>query len=97
MKIKIEKPKKNQDYFVIPTNFLNDCTLSLKSKGLLAHLYSMPTDWKPTILSLCEITNAGIASIRSSLAELEQKGYLKREKYRDKNGQFQYKYEIVLE
>lgn len=91
MKFKIETLK---GYQIMPTEFLRDSELSLKAKGLLATMYSLPNEWDYTILGLCKITKTGITAIRSILAELELTGYLKREETKNLKGQFEYNYYI---
>lgn len=78
----------NKDKFTIVDNYaLKDGNLSLKSRGLLITMLSLPDDWKFSENGLCAILpKDGQASIRSGLKELEQNGYLTRERTRDANG-----------
>lgn len=56
---------------------LRNKELSLKGKGLLSLMLSLPPDWDYTIKGLCKITAAGETTIRSTLKELTKLGYLK--------------------
>ena len=78
----------NKDKFTLVDNYaLKDGNLSLKSRGLLITMLSLPDDWKFSENGLCAILpKDGQASIRSGLKELEQNGYLTRERTRDANG-----------
>ena len=94
MKFKIENLK---SYTVIPNTFLQDKTISLKAKGLLATFYSLPNDWDYSINGLCKITNTGIRQIRTTINELEVMGYVSRYEERNDKGQFEYIYIIRIE
>ena len=93
MKFNIEKL---ENYTIMPTNHLQDKKLSLKAKGLLSTFYYLPNNWNYNINGLCQYTNTGITAIRNILAELEIKGYLKREQIRDENGKYDYIYHIYF-
>ena len=74
--------KKKTDYTVISNVFLRDENLSLKSKGLLAYVMSLPNDWVLYVSELANHHKDGISAIYSSFKELIQLGYvrLKRER-----------------
>ena len=74
--------KKETNYTVISNVFLRDERMSLKCKGLLAYLLSLPNDWKLYVTELKERHRDGITAIYSALKELEELGYLKRERIR---------------
>ncbi len=74
--------KKNENYTVISNVFLRDKSLSLKSKGLLAYLLSLPNDWDVYATELVLRHKDGITAIYSAIKELEDSGYLKRERVR---------------
>lgn len=91
MRFKIETLK---EYTIIPNEYLKDKHLSLKSKGLLTIMYSLPNEWDYTMSGLCKITNTGITAIRNIITELEIFGYLFREETKDEKGQFNYIYHV---
>lgn len=74
--------KKNDNYTIISNVFLRDASLSLKSKGLLAYLLSLPNDWSVYATELATRHKDGITAIYSAINELEYKGYVKRERER---------------
>ena len=74
--------KKNENYTVISNVFLRDENLTLKSKGLLAYLLSLPNDWTVYASELSKRHKDGITAIYSAISELEYSGYVKRERER---------------
>lgn len=66
---------------------LRNRTLSLKAKGLLSLMLSLPEDWDYTTKGLAQICKEGVDSISTALKELEKHGYLTRHRIRYKNGQ----------
>ena len=74
--------KKETNYTVISNVFLRDERMSLKCKGLLAYLLSLPNDWKLYVSELKDRHKDSITAIYSALKELEELGYLKRERVR---------------
>lgn len=93
MKFKIETLK---GFTIIPNDYLKDKKLSLKSKGLLTIMYSLPNEWDYSINGLCKITNSGITTIRTILTELEIYGYLERIQTKNEKGQFDYIYHVFI-
>lgn len=83
--IRIEKTK---DYTVMSNYHLRDKNLSLKAKGLMSLMLSLPDDWDYSVAGLSQICLEGKDSITNALNELEQNGYLVREQNRTDNGQF---------
>ena len=79
---------KNKNYTVMSNHHLRDKDLSLKAKGLLSIMLSLPDDWDYTVAGLSCINKEGRDSIRTTLQELERKGYLKRTLARDEKGNF---------
>lgn len=69
---------KTQDYTVMSNFHLKDRSLSLKSKGLLSLILSLPEDWNYTTRGLAAICKEGVDSIGTALKELERAGYIKR-------------------
>ena len=66
---------------------LRDRFLSLKAKGLLSMMFSLPKDWDCTITGLAYISKEGISAIRATIKELEAAGYITRERIRNEAGQ----------
>lgn len=66
---------------------LRDRFLSLKAKGLLSVMFSLPRDWDCTITGLAYISKEGISAIRATIKELEAAGYITRERIRNEAGQ----------
>lgn len=66
---------------------LRNTSLSLKAKGLLSLMLSLPEDWDYTTKGLAKICKDGIDSICSTIKELEQAGYIMRERIRNEKGQ----------
>ena len=67
---------------------LRNKALSLKAKGLLSLMLSLPEDWDYTTRGLSCICKDGVDSIRVGIQELEANGYLVRERRRNENGQY---------
>lgn len=79
--------EKTRDYTVMSNYHLRDMSLSLKAKGLLSLMLSLPEDWDYTMKGLAHICKDGIDSISGGIRELEVHGYLIRERIRNENGQ----------
>lgn len=79
--------EKTRDYTVMSNHHLRDMSLSLKAKGLLSLMLSLPEDWDYTMKGLAHICKDGIDSISGGIRELEIHGYLIRERIRNENGQ----------
>ena len=90
----IIRVEKNRNYTVINNEFLRNRELSLKAKGLLAVCLSLPDDWNWSIAGLVAICKESITSVRSSLKELEEYGYVTILKTKDDKGRFIYEYTI---
>ena len=79
--------EKTRDYTVMSNYHLRDRSLSLKAKGLLPLMLSLPEDWDYTMRGLARICKDGIDSISGGIRELEAHGYLVRARVRNENGQ----------
>ena len=79
--------EKTRDYTVMSNYHLRDRSLSLKAKGLLSLMLSLPEDWDYTMKGLARICKDGIDSISGGIRELEAHGYLIRARVRGANGQ----------
>lgn len=84
----------NTNYTVISNKHLRDRRLSLKAKGLLTYMLSMPNDWDFSLAGLTSNLKEGIESIRKTLAELKENGYLGTKKARKANGSYYYLYYV---
>ena len=86
---------KNVNYTVMSNHHLQDKRLSLKAKGLLSYMLSLPDDWDYSLKGLTTGCRDGIDSVRSAVHELEDGGYLCRSKVRDARGRIiDYNYEV---
>ena len=78
--------EKTKDFTIMCNHHLRNRKLSLKAKGLLSLMLSLPEDWDYTTKGLAHICKDGIDAISTALKELEQQGYLTRERIRLTNG-----------
>ena len=76
------------DYTVMRNYHLKDKRLSLKAKGLLSQMLSLPEDWDYTLSGLCYINRESKDAIRTAINELEQAGYIRRRQTTDAAGKF---------
>ena len=79
--------EKTRDYTVMSNHHLRNTELSLKAKGLLSLMLSLPEDWDYTTKGLARICKDGVDSICAGVQELEKHGYVIRERVRLPNGQ----------
>ena len=79
--------QKTQNYTVMSNYHLNDKALSLKAKGLLSLMLSLPDTWDYTTRGLASICKEGVDGIRATVRELENAGYIIRCRVRDQSGQ----------
>ena len=78
--------EKNRDYTVMSNHHLRNRSLSLKAKGLLSMMLSLPEEWNYTTRGLASICKEGTDSIGTALKELERAGYIVRNRLRDSKG-----------
>ena len=93
----IFRVNKTSDYVVMSNRHFREKNMSLKAKGLLSEMLSLPDDWDYSIAGLAAINKESVASIKSALAELQEFGYLIIEKiYPDKSssGRIEYVYNV---
>lgn len=88
---KIEKQK---NYTVMSNYHLRDQNLSLKAKGSLSFMLSLPEDWDYSLNGLCAICKEQETAIKNTLKELKDNGYLAIDKVRGDKGYFEYVYNI---
>lgn len=84
-------------YTVIDNEIFKNKNLSLKARGMLATLLSLPDNWEFSENGLEQIFNDSLYKIKQSLTELEQLGYLKRNRSRNEKGQLKEMEYIVYE
>ena len=78
--------EKTKDFTVMSNHHLRNSSLSLKGKGLLSLMLSLPDGWDYTTKGLARICKDGVDSIGAALKELERHGYLTRRRLRDGQG-----------
>ena len=78
--------KKTTDYTVMSNLHLRDKSLSLKAKGLLSQILSLPEEWDYTLQGLAHINREQVDAIRQAVHELERAGYIVRTRERDSLG-----------
>lgn len=79
---------KNANYTVMSNHHFKEKGMSLKAKGLLSLMLSLPDDWNYSIAGLVKLSKDGKDSVMSALGELEDFGYLVRHKKTNSKGQF---------
>ena len=89
--------EKNANYTVMSNYHLRDKSLSLKAKGLLSQMLSLPEDWDYTLSGLASINKEGKDAIRSAVKELEDAGYISRRQKFDSLGRFSHNEYFVFE
>ena len=78
--------ERNTGYTVMSNHHLRNKELTLKAKGLLSQMLSLPEDWDYTLTGLAYINRESIDAIRSAIRELEAAGYIARSRERDEKG-----------
>ena len=80
--------EKNKNYTVMSNTHLRDKDLSLKAKGLLSLMLSLPDDWDYTLRGLAAINKESINTISAIVNELIEHGYIIRQQIRGTAGRF---------
>ena len=88
------KIDKTKDFTVMSNYHLRDKSLSLKAKGLLSFMLSLPENWDYSTNGLVAICKESRDAIKSTLDELKKNGYLVIEKVRGEKGLYEYNYII---
>lgn len=78
--------ERNKGYTVMSNHHLRNKELSLKAKGLLSQMLSLPENWDFTLAGLAHINREKIDAIREAIKELERAGYIVRSRKRDEKG-----------
>lgn len=82
----VYRVERTRDYTVMSNHHLKDTSLSLKAKGLLSLMLSLPDDWNFNMRGLSSICKEGLEAIGNALKELEKAGYMVRNQLRGANG-----------
>lgn len=88
----IIRVQKKSNYTVVDNTFIRDMNLSIKAKGLMLLMLSLPPEWDYSVAGLSAICKEGMTAIRGALKELEETGYLIRERRNNEKGYFVYEY-----
>lgn len=84
--IRIDKTAGN--YFIASKHYVEDENISWKAKGIMSYLFSKPNDWQIYQTQLEKVSKDGKASVRSTINELINNGYMTRQSRRKTNGDF---------
>ena len=79
--------ERNKGYTVMSNHHLRNKELSLKAKGLLSQMLSLPEDWDYTLKGLSLINREKIDAIREAIKELERAGYIVKSKFMKLDGE----------
>ena len=93
----IIRVNKTKDYTIMSNEHLRDKRLSLKAKGLMSEMLSLPEDWDYSIAGLAAINKEAQGAIESALKELKEAGYLIVTKYNPdetESGRYEYEYDL---
>ena len=93
----ILKNRTQNNFTMISNNILRDKELSMKDRGVLCTLFSLPDGWDFSISGLCAIVSDGHDALTASINRLEELGYLVRTKTRDANGRYISMIEVFIE
>lgn len=80
--------EKTQNYTVMANHHLKNKKLSLKAKGLLSMLLSLPDNWKHSIAGYASVCKDGVDGVTAGIKELEKNGYITRRRIRNDKGRF---------
>lgn len=83
-----------KDFTVMSNYHFQDKEISLKAKGLLGLMLSLPSNWDYSVNGLVAIVKENKAAVQTALKELEEHKYLKRTRVQDETGRFDYIYDI---
>ena len=89
--------ERTKDYTVMSNHHLRNRSLSLKAKGLLSQMLSLPEGWDYTLAGLAQINKESKDAIRSAVNELEEAGYIQRRQTTDAGGKFSVNEYIIYE
>ena len=92
--IRVERTK---NFTVMSNHHFKNKNLSLKAKGLLSLMLSLPDDWNYNMKGLATLSKDGIDSVRTAMKELENQGYVEKDRSRNEAGCYQGTVYIVRE
>ena len=93
--VAVIRVNKTADYTVMSNSHFREKGMSLKAKGLLSLMLSLPDSWDYSIAGLVTLSKDGKDSVMGALTELENFGYLIRTRTKDESGRFAgYEYDI---
>lgn len=78
--IRVERTK---NFTVMSNHHFKNKNLSLKAKGLLSLMLSLPDDWNYNMKGLATLSKDGIDSVRTAMKELENQGYVEKDRSRN--------------
>lgn len=84
--IRVERTK---NFTVMSNHHFKNKKLSLKAKGLLSLMLSLPDDWNYSMKGLATLSKDGIDSVRTAMKELENQGYVEKDRSRNEAGCYQ--------
>lgn len=84
----IRTNKSTGNFFIASKHYVEDTNLSWKAKGIMSYLFSKPDDWQIYQTQLEKVSTDGKASVRTTINELLEKGYMTRKSRRKHNGDF---------
>lgn len=84
--IRVERTK---NFTVMSNHHFKNKKLSLKAKGLLSLMLSLPDDWNYSMKGLATLSKDGIDSVRTAMKELENQGYVEKDRSRNETGCYQ--------
>lgn len=80
--------EKTKNYTIMANYHLKNKELSLKAKGLLSMLLSLPDNWKHSLAGYASVCKDGVDGVRAGIKELEKNGYIVRTRLRNEQGKF---------
>lgn len=93
----IRKAEHKRDYTCVSNEILQRKDMSMRAKGLLVYLLSLPENWEIHKTELQKHFTDGRDAVFRAFEELEKKGYIQVKKYRDQEGKFRVDYTVYEE
>lgn len=97
LKMSVFRIEKTRDFTVMSNHHLRNKNMSLRAKGLLSLMLSLPDTWDYTLNGLAKISTEGVDAIRTVIRELENLGYLERRRTRNEKGHLKAAEYIIYE
>ena len=87
---------KTKNYTVVSNEIFQRADVSARAKGIYSYIMTLPDDWKLYKSELYKHFSEGKEAINKAFHELEELGYISKEKVKDENGKYSgWKYHIV--